>query len=66
MLKTEFWKRAAGSLPASVRARHVGDIARAERIDILVEGIVDAWSQLRTFYARAGEPRVRHQARHQH
>ena len=61
MLKTKFWQKAAGSLPASIHERHIGDIARAERIDILVDGLVDAWSQLKAFYARAGEPRTRHQ-----
>jgi len=61
MLKTRFWQRAAGSLPASIRDRHIGDIARAERIDILVGGLVDAWSQLKAFCARAGELRTRHQ-----
>ena len=61
MLKTEFWKKAAAGLPAEVRARHIEDIARAERIDILVDGLVGAWSQLKAFYARAGEPRARHQ-----
>ena len=32
MLKTEFWKAAAAALPASVRARHLGDIARAASV----------------------------------
>jgi hypothetical protein len=45
MLKTEFWKRAAGALPASVRDRHLGDIARAERFEILLDGVIDAVSQ---------------------
>jgi hypothetical protein len=66
MLKTAFWQRAAGSLPAGVRARHIGDIARAERIEILLDGIIAAWTQLKAFYARAGEPRTRHQHQHQH
>ena len=61
MLKTRFWQKAAGSLPASIRERHMGDIARAERIDILIDGVIDACSQLKAFYARAGEPRARHQ-----
>jgi hypothetical protein len=61
MLKTKFWQKAAGSLPAAIRERHIGDIARAERIDILVDGLVDGWSQLKAFYARASEPRTRHQ-----
>ncbi|MEA3195860.1 MAG: hypothetical protein QOD26_4193 [Betaproteobacteria bacterium] len=53
MLKTEFWKRAAATLPASVRARHIGDIARAERFELLLEGVIDAWSQIKAVFARA-------------
>jgi hypothetical protein len=53
MLKTEFWKRAAATLPASVRARHLGDIARAERFELLLDGVIDAWSQIRLAFARA-------------
>ena len=53
MLKTAFWKRAAGSLPASVRARHVDAIARAERFEILLDGVIDAWSRVKgAFVAR--------------
>ena len=52
MLKTEFWKRAAATLPAAVRARHIGDIARAERFEILLEGVIDAVSQVRIAIAR--------------
>ena len=52
-LKTEFWKKAAATLPASVRARHIGDIARAERFELLLEGVIDAWSQIRAALVRA-------------
>ena len=47
MLKTEFWKKAAGALPASVRDRHIGDIARAERFEILLDGVVDTVSEVK-------------------
>jgi len=53
MLKTEFWKRAASTLPATVRARHLGDIARAERFELLLEGVIDACSQVKAAFARA-------------
>jgi hypothetical protein len=53
MLKTEFWKKAAGTLPAAVRARHIGDIARAERFEILLNGVIDALSQIKGALARA-------------
>lgn len=51
MLKTAFWKRAARSLPASARARHIGDIARAERFEILVDGVIDTWSRVKGAFA---------------
>jgi len=51
MLKTAFWKRAAGSLPASVRARHVDAIARAERFEILLDGVIDAWGRVKSAFA---------------
>ena len=53
MLKTEFWKKAAAALPAAVRERHVGDIARAERFELLIDGVIDAWSQIKLALARA-------------
>ena len=53
MLKTEFWKRTASTLPATVRARHIGDIARAERFELLIDGVIDALSQIRLALARA-------------
>ena len=53
MLKTEFWQRAAGTLPQTVRARHLGDIARAERFEILLDGVIDAVSQAKLAIARA-------------
>ena len=47
MLKTAFWKRAAGSLPAGIRARHINDIARAERFEILLDAVIDACSRVK-------------------
>jgi hypothetical protein len=47
MLKTKFWQRAAGSLPVSIRARHLGDIARAERFELLLDGVIDACSRIK-------------------
>ncbi|HUQ24726.1 MAG TPA: hypothetical protein VM140_03585 [Burkholderiales bacterium] len=52
MLKTEFWQRAAGTLPDAVRARHIEDIARAERFELLLEGVIDAGAQLKAAFAR--------------
>ena len=59
MLKTEFWKRAAATLPAEVRARHIGDIARAERFELLLDGVLDAWSRVKGAFAA-------HRPTHQH
>lgn len=58
MLKTKFWQSAAGSLPASVRARHIGDIARAERFELLLDGVIDACSRLKGVFIA---PRPTHQ-----
>jgi hypothetical protein len=58
MLKTEFWQKAASRLPAAVRERHIGDIQRAERIEILIDGVAYAWSAIRGAVAKAWAPRV--------
>jgi len=47
MLKTKFWQRAAASLPGSIRERHIGDIARAERFELLLDGVIDACSRVK-------------------
>ena len=52
MLKTEFWKRAAGALPVFVRDRHIGDIARAERFEILLNGVIDTLSDVKVAIAK--------------
>lgn len=51
MLKTKFWQKAAGSLPASIRTRHLGDIARAERFELLLDGVIDACSRVKSAFA---------------
>ena len=58
MLKTAFWQRAAGSLPAEVRARHMRDIVRAERFDMLLDALIDACSRLKGAFVA---PRATHQ-----
>jgi hypothetical protein len=57
MLKTAFWKRAANSLPASIRSRHIGDIKRAENFELALEGAVELCSRARETFARMFEPR---------
>lgn len=63
-LKTEFWQNAASKLPAAVRARHIVDIQRAERVEILVDRIINAWSLVKALVTRAPAPAPR--ATHQH
>ena len=42
VLKTKFWRNAAASLPENVRARYLADIERAERIELALDGAIDA------------------------
>jgi len=41
-LKTPFWRNAAASLPAAVRARHALDLERAERWELALGRAVEA------------------------
>lgn len=56
MLKTEFWQRAAASLPPQVRERHAADLVMAERCDLVLTAIVD-WLKPRR---RIERPRFAH------
>jgi NTE family protein len=47
-LRTAFWQRAAQSLPPSVRKRYAADLEFAERVDLFIAGLVDAWRQARS------------------
>jgi hypothetical protein len=61
MLKTKFWKDAAASLPAHVRARHIGDIERAERWELALDRALKAGARVRNaFTARFQTPRGAH------
>jgi hypothetical protein len=42
MLKTKFWQQASKSLARPARRRHAGHLEDAERVDRVVEVIVDA------------------------
>ena len=42
MLKTKFWRDAFASLPEKVRARYLADIEQAERIELALDGVIDA------------------------
>jgi hypothetical protein len=61
MLKTKFWKDAAASLPAGVRARHIADLERAERWELALDGAIEAWSRIRaTLATKSATPRSAH------
>jgi hypothetical protein len=55
MLRTEFWLRAAASLPPQARIRHILELERAERLDLAMSELLD-W--LKRVY-RLGRPRGR-------
>ena len=53
MLKTKFWKDAAASLPAHVRARHIADLERAERWELALDGAIETLARFKhAFTAR--------------
>jgi hypothetical protein len=61
MLKTKFWRNAAASLPQSVRARYLADIEQAERLELALDGAIDAVSRARASLAsRFQTPRGAH------
>ncbi|HEX9395509.1 MAG TPA: hypothetical protein VF943_02100 [Burkholderiales bacterium] len=41
MLKTAFWRRAANSLPAPIRARHLRHLEGAERFELFLDAMID-------------------------
>ena len=47
MLKTPFWKKAAGSLPAAVRERHMGHFEQAERVELAFDALVELFARPR-------------------
>jgi hypothetical protein len=51
MLKTPFWKRAAGSLPPQVRARHISALEQAERWELALDGAIETWSRVKATFA---------------
>ncbi len=52
MLKTIFWQKALASLPASVRNRHRKHIERAERWELAIDALVEAWSRAKLAFGR--------------
>jgi hypothetical protein len=57
MLKTPFWRKAAASLPAHIRARHITALEQAERWELALDGALEAWSRVKATFA---QPRSAH------
>ena len=61
MLKTKFWQDAAASLPPAVRARHIGEIERAERWELRLDRAIEALGRVKAALARTWQtPRSAH------
>ena len=60
-LQTLFWKNAAASLPASVRARYMLDIEHAERMELAVDGVFEILARVKALFSRGfSAPRGAH------
>jgi hypothetical protein len=51
-LTTQFWKNALLALPADVRSRYVHQIEQAERWELRLDAIVEAWSRAKAAFAK--------------
>ena len=51
MLKTTFWRKAAASLPAAVRARYLPHFQRAERFELALDAVIDVWNSFTRLFA---------------
>ena len=61
MLKTKFWRDAAASLPERARARYLADLEQAERIELALDGAIEAVARARASFAtRFQTPRSAH------
>jgi hypothetical protein len=61
MLKTTFWKDAAASLPAHVRARHIADLERAERWELALDRAFEVLARVKNaLSAKFQTPRGAH------
>ena len=60
MLKTKFWRNAANSLPASVRVRYLADIEQAERIELVLDGAIEAVARAKATFATRFQTRGAH------
>ena len=44
-LTTPFWRHAYRSLPEHVRGRYHGEFVAAERMELMIGGLVEAWTR---------------------
>jgi hypothetical protein len=44
-LMTPFWRNAYRSLPEHVRGRYHGDFIAAERVELMIAAVVEAWTR---------------------
>ena len=44
-LVTPFWREAYGSLPAHVRDRYLGELVAAERWELTIASLIEAWTR---------------------
>jgi len=58
MLKTAFWRKAASSLPAAIRARHLGHFEDAERFELFLDAAIERWKLLARLF-QVPHPRAR-------
>jgi hypothetical protein len=49
---TPFWQAAYKSLPASVRGRYLADLQAAERWELGLEALIEAWSRTKQLFSR--------------
>ena len=51
--KTKFWRDVAARLPAEVRERHAADLQRAERWELALDQLIEAFARVKAAFARA-------------
>jgi hypothetical protein len=60
-LTTVFWKNALAQLPAEIRARHVHEIEAAERWELRLNALIEAWTHAKGALSRMFQtPRSAH------
>ena len=58
MLKTTFWRKAANSLPAAIRVRHLGHFEDAERFELFLEAAIEGCKRITRIF-QVPQPRAR-------